>query len=123
MIVVWVKYGKTIAALVIAALTAVQAALSDGHVTTQEGVQIAIAVVTAAGVYLVPAVPRWPWVKTAIGVLLAALNVMTTLIIGGISSGDLVEIALAALTALGVAASPARSESVAPVPPTVPPTA
>lgn len=102
-------YGKVIAALVFAAITAVQAAISDGHLTPTEWVQVAIAVTTAAIVWLVPALPQAPWTKTALGAVLAALNVLVTVIAHGVSAYDLTEIALAVLTALGVGLAPAVS--------------
>ena len=43
----WDRYGKTLAAIIIAVITAAHAALSDQHITTVEWVQIAIA--TALG--------------------------------------------------------------------------
>lgn len=104
-------YGKAIVALAIAGLTALASALTDDHVTAQETVQIAIAATTAASVWLVPAVPQWPWMKTAVAALLAALNVAVTAILGGISGEEWVNIALAALGVLGVSAAPALTTS------------
>ena len=46
-------YAKSIAAAA-GALAVLGYALEDGHVTTQEWVRVAIAVVTAFGVYAVP---------------------------------------------------------------------
>jgi hypothetical protein len=105
----WFKdYGKSIAAVVFALIFAIQSAIFDGHVSTVEGVQIVIAVATAAGVYLVPLHPAWLWSKTAVGVLLAVLNVAVTLIMAGWRAADWTDLILAALTAVGVAATPAR---------------
>lgn len=102
-------YGKALAALALAVATAVQAALSDGHISQQEGVQIAVATVTAIGVWLIPIAPRWPWAKTAVAVLLAVLDALATLIVGGITNSDIPGLILAALTVLTVAGAPARS--------------
>lgn len=102
----WRTYGKGIVAALIAAYTVVQAAISDGRVTTVEGVQIAIATVTAIGVYVLPQHPQADWVKTTLAVLLAILGVVATAIVQGWSWNELI---LAALTALGVSLSPAQS--------------
>ncbi|GGM53114.1 hypothetical protein ACFFX1_55080 [Dactylosporangium sucinum] len=102
----WRKYGKTIAAALVLIVTAVQAALSDGHVTQVEGVQIAIAATNAGLIYLVPNTTRYPWVKLALSALLAVLQLLTTLIIDGVSSADVSALLLAAmLVASGAAPS------------------
>lgn len=112
----WDRYGKAVTALVFAIVTTAHTAYSDRAITQQEGVQIAIAFATTASVWLVPLV-GWPWMKTAVAALLAALNVLATVIIGGISSGDLVELLVAVLTVLSVGLSPAVSNPPAdPVP-------
>ncbi len=112
----WRVYGKAIVATAAMFATGIQAYVSDGHITQQEGVQVAIALFTAFSVWLVP-VLAYPWMKTAIAVVLGVLNVLTTLIVGGISTGDITIMIVAAATAVGV--------GIAPVPPTppAPPTA
>jgi hypothetical protein len=101
-------YGKSIVAALFAFITAIQALVSDGHVTQQEGVQIAIAFFTAVSVYLVPML-GYPWAKTAVAVVLALLNILATAIVGGLNTGDLTGMALAVLTAIGVAGASAVS--------------
>jgi len=105
----WSTYGKAIIAFVFAVVTAVQAAVFDGHISQIEGVQISIAAVTAFVVWLAPRLPHASGIKTAGAVALAALNVLVTVIVGGISQADLTEIILAGLTVLGVGAAPAQS--------------
>lgn len=103
------KYGKTVAAALFAFITAIQAYISDGHVTPQEGVQIAIAAATVVSVWLVP-ILHYPWMKTAMAALLGGLNAAVTLIVGGIDTGDVTIIVLAALSVLAVGVSPAESD-------------
>jgi hypothetical protein len=106
------KYGKALSAVVAAALTVAYGALSgDQHVDPDEGVQIAIAVATAAGVYLVPLAPQYRWGKTAVAVVLSVLQVLTTVILGGLDSNEWIALALAALTVLGVGFTPAASDN------------
>lgn len=102
------KYGKALVAAVFAFVTAIQALVSDGHITQQEGVQIAIAAVTAISVYVVPMI-GYPAAKTIVAVILAVLNVLATAIVGGLDAGDMAGMVIAALTAIGVAGAPARS--------------
>ncbi|GAA2636995.1 hypothetical protein GCM10010399_82680 [Dactylosporangium fulvum] len=102
----WAKYGKTLAAALVLVVTAVQAALSDSRLSDVEGVQIAIAATNAGLIYLVPNTTRYPWVKLALSALLAVLQLLTTLIIDGVSSADVSALFLAALLVLsGVAPS------------------
>lgn len=101
-------YGKALAALVAAGLTAVASALTDNAFTAPEGVQVAIAVATAGGVWLVPNLPQHPAIKTGLAALLAVLNLAVTLITDGITAAEGVNLALAALGVLGVGLSPAR---------------
>jgi len=51
------RYLKSIIATAVAALTALQAAISDERVTNNEWIIIALAALGAAGVYLVPNSP------------------------------------------------------------------
>jgi hypothetical protein len=96
------KYGPALVALVFAGLTALASAMTDGHVDRVEGVQIAIQVATVAGVWLVPIVPGWTHAKTAIALILAALNFATTTIGDGFSGLDWVNLAVAAVGVLAV---------------------
>lgn len=51
------KYGKLIAAAIAAGGIALQVAVTDGQVTPAEGITIALAVLGALGVYVVPNAP------------------------------------------------------------------
>lgn len=106
----WNRYGKAAVAIAAAGLTVAYGALSgDRHIDPDEGVQIAIATTTAVMVYLVPLMPRYRWVKTATAAVLAALQVLTTVILGGLDQSEWIALVLAALTVLGVGAAPATS--------------
>jgi len=108
------RYAKTVAALLVAGLTVLASALTDGYVSTGEGVQIAVAVTTAASVFLVPNVPQWPGLKTVIAVVLAVLNLATTLITDGLSGAEMVNLLLAGLGVIAVYAVPNRPTPVSP---------
>lgn len=103
-------YGKFIVAFLYAVATAAVPIFSgDHHADPSEWVAIAIAVCTAALTWLVPLVPSAPWTKTAIGAVLAGLQVATTVIVGGVDGNDMLLIAFAVLSALGIAITPAAS--------------
>lgn len=105
-------YGKSIfAALYAVAVVAVPLFSGDKHIDPSEGVAIGIAICTAALTYLVPLAPSAPWIKTAVGAVLAGLQVATTVIIGGVDSNDVLLIAFAILSALGIQLAPAVSTS------------
>lgn len=106
------RYGKAIAAVVGAGLTVAYGALNgDQHIDPQEGVQIAIAAATAVGVYLVPLAPQYRWGKTAVAAVLAVLQVLATVILGGLDGSEWIALVLAALTVVGVGVAPAVSDN------------
>lgn len=103
-------YGKSIVAFLYAvAVVAVPLFSGDHHIDPSEGVAIAIAACTAALTWLVPLVPSAPWTKTAIGAVLAGLQVATTVIIGGVDANDWLLIIAAGASTLGIALAPAVS--------------
>ena len=106
------KYGKAVAAIVAALLTALYVALGgDGRIDQEEWVQVAIAVASAVGVWLIPIAPQIRWGKTAVAVVLAVLQLLTTVIIGGIRPDEWIILILAGLQAAGVAVAPAVSDN------------
>jgi len=106
------KYGKALAAIAGAVLTVAYGALSgDQRIESDEAIQIGIAAATAIGVYLVPLTPQYRWAKTAVAVALSVLQVLATVILGGLDSNEWIALLLAALTVLGVGAAPAVSNN------------
>lgn len=104
-------YGKTILAFLYAvATTAVPLYSGDHHIDPSEGVSIAIAFVTAAGVWLFPLAPSATWTKSAAGFLLAGLNVAAVVILDhSIDLEEWMMIGTAALGAIGIKLAPADS--------------
>jgi peptidoglycan/LPS O-acetylase OafA/YrhL len=110
-------YGKAIVAAVYAVLAAaLPLFFGDHHIDPSEGVAIGIAICAALLTYLVPLVPGARWAKTAVGAVLAGLQVAATVIVGGVDSNDLMMIALAVISFLGIAVAPAVSNVGTPVP-------
>jgi len=105
------KYGKAIVAVIIAGITVVYQKLSgDQHIDPAEWVSIAIATITAVGVYIVPMAPHAKWTKTAVAVVLAVLQVLTSAILGGLSLDEILLMVITAAGAAGVYVAPAISE-------------
>lgn len=106
------KYGKSLAAVLTAAVVvAYQAMSGDQHISSVEWVSIAIAGVTAVGVYVIPMSPHAKWAKTAVAVVLAVLQVLVTAILGGIGADELLLMLITAAGAAGVYIAPAITET------------
>lgn len=102
--------GKAVFAFLYAAAAVALPFFDAGGRPDAEGwVQIAIGAVTAFAVYLAPVIPEAPWTKTLIGVSLAGLQVLATIVLGGVNGAELLLIAAAVGGALGIAVAPATS--------------
>jgi hypothetical protein len=92
------KYAKFIVIVVATILSALSAALvGDNAVIPEEWVNVAILGVGAAGVFAAPNV---------LAVLAAGLTVLATVILGGITTAEIIQIVVAGLGALGVYSVP-----------------
>lgn len=109
-------YAKSILAIAAAAIGILVAALADNTVTTAELVNVGIAVVTAVGVYLIPNLPAGParYFKSGVALLGAALTALASFITDGVTTAEWLQIALAALAAIGVYVVP-NGPAVAPI--------
>lgn len=76
-----------------------------------EWVQIFIGLATSLAVYLVPLVPQHTWIKSAIGAVLAGLGALATVLVGGVTGSELLDVAVYALAALGIVIAPATSDT------------
>lgn len=106
-------WAKAIVAAVGAGIIALAAALTDNTVTNPEKVQIAVAVVTSVSVWLTAnvGVPLWSSAKFVTAAVLAGLNAVAGYLAEGdtLSSAMWLNVAIAALTAVGVWAVPNTS--------------
>ena len=101
------NYGKSIAAVVAALLSAAVAAMiGDAVISSVEWVNVAIAGTGAAAVFAAPNVPGARYTKSVLAVLAAVLMLLTSVITDGITPTEWMQLALAALGALGVYAAP-----------------
>jgi hypothetical protein len=107
-------YAKFFAAVVATVLSGVVAALYSGNVVTNtEWVNIAIAAVGACAVFAAPNVPGARYTKSVLAVLTAVLTVLASVILGGVTTTEYIQIAVAALGALGVYAVPNTGDGLA----------
>lgn len=103
-------YWKAFVAVLVTILSAVGAALTgDETISNPEWVNVAIAGVTAAAVFAAPNVPGAKYTKAALAVLGAALAVMASAILGGITYTEWIQIIVAGAGAVGVYAKPNSS--------------
>jgi hypothetical protein len=105
------KYGKALAQVLMAVLVVGAAVTTgDGHVSGEEWFQITIAAGSAVSTYLVPAVPEWPWMKTAIAAVLAGVTTAGSVALDGVSTNDVIVIAIAVFGLAVTAIAPANTE-------------
>jgi len=106
------NYAKALAAVVATVLSGVIAALTgDGVVSTAEWINVAILAAGALAVFTAPNVPGAAYTKSALAVVTAVLTLAVQLIDGGLDLTEWLQLAMAALGALGVYAVP-NSQSV-----------
>ena len=99
--------GKTIAMLAATVASAIIAALTSGiGIDSTEWVNIAIALVTALGVFAAPNVPGAPVTKAILAFLGAVLTLLVNLIAGGVDTAEWLQLLVAGLGAIGVYAAP-----------------
>lgn len=99
-------YRKALVAVVGAVAMALYSAFNgDNHITPEEAINIGIAAFTALQVFItanLPAGTIWNYAKTFTAVALGVLNLLVSEWTGGIDNAEWVNLAIAALTALGV---------------------
>lgn len=110
------RYTKAVVAIIAAVLVVFGAAITDDVVTTLEAVNIAVALVTAIGVYLVPNLPAGPgaYLKAIVAFLGAGGAALVTVLGSGgladVHPSAWVTVFLAALGGVGVYVLPNTDE-------------
>ena len=101
------NYGKAALAVLGTVLSAVIAALvGDAIVSAVEWVNVAIAGTGAAAVFASPNVPGARYTKVILSTLTGVLVLLSSLILGGLDTSEVLQLAVAALTAAGVYMAP-----------------
>lgn len=110
-------YGKTILAFVGAVVMLVYPAVTgDTHLSAQDKIALALAIVQLIGVWLVPLAPQAKWAKTAVSFVLTIGQVAAAGLLGGFSATDVTTLVTAVLTFFGVALAGAVSPTPAGAP-------
>lgn len=99
-------YAKSALAVLVTVVSAIVAAMTDNHVDVGEWINVAIAGVGAAAVFTAPNVPGSMYTKSVLAVLTAVLTALVSFITDGLSTAELLQLAVIGLGALGVYAVP-----------------
>jgi hypothetical protein len=105
------RYGKAAASVAGFVLVAIYSRYTDGRITDQEWVAVAIAGTQGVSIWLLPLAPGMRWGKSAVGVILAVLQALTTLILGGLDTSEIMLLVITGLTAAGIVVAPATSDN------------
>lgn len=89
--------------IVMAILTVVQEATQDNHITAQEWVQVALGALMAFNVWATANLPGYERMKTYVSAAIVVVGALYTYIVGGVSTGEIINMAVLLLAALGVA--------------------
>jgi hypothetical protein len=103
------RFGRTLAAVAAMVAAVVSSAVTDGTITGEEKIQIAVAVTTAILVYVAPNYPGATWIKTAVAMTLAVLSAASAALSGGFSRAEVINIVIAGIGVVAVGAAPSAS--------------
>jgi hypothetical protein len=100
------RYGKFWAAVVTTALTALVTALTDGHVSAEDWIIVAMAAGSALLVVVVPNYPQGSWVekylKSIVTGIMALLAFLVSSLAGGLTASEIIQSIVVVLGAYGV---------------------
>lgn len=86
-----------------AILTVFQEASQDNHITAQEWVQVILGALMAFNVWATANLPGYDKMKTYVSAAIVVFGALYTYIVGGVSTGEIINMGVLALAALGVA--------------------
>lgn len=92
--------------VVMAILTTIQQVNVDDHVTASEWVMVGLQAVMAINVYLTANLPQYSKMKTYVAAVIVVMQLLVTLIDGGLTINEIVNLIIAFVAALGVAFTP-----------------
>jgi len=102
------SHFKALVAVLMAGLVSYQTLATDG-VSVQDWCSIAVAVIGAVGVYLIPNTPALDWAKAGVAVLLAGAQAAVQVSGDGVISGtEWLTVAIAAIGVISVYVAPNR---------------
>lgn len=86
-----------------AILTVFQEASQDNHITAQEWVQVILGALMAFNVWATANLPGYDKMKTYVSAAIVVVGALYTYIVGGVSTGEIINMGVLLLAALGVA--------------------
>jgi hypothetical protein len=97
-------YAKPIGVVVVAVITAVVAALTNDQISAQEWVVIFGVGLSAVGTAIVPNLPSGiaHYAKGAVTFLVAGTATLAVLIVGGLTTAEVLEVLIAAAASVGI---------------------
>lgn len=96
-------WWPVVGTVVMAVLTVIQEATADGSVSAQEWVQVLLGALMAFNVWATANLPGYERMKTYVSAAIVVFGALYTYIVGGVSTAELINMAVLALAALGVA--------------------
>jgi len=93
--------------IVMAILTTVQQAVSnDSRIDAQEWVQVVLQALMAFNVWATANLPQYTRMKTYVAAVIAVVSLLYTVIIGGVSTQEIINLVITFVAALGVTFTP-----------------
>lgn len=89
--------------IVMAILTVFQEASQDNHITAQEWVLVLLGALMAFNVWATANLPGYEKMKTYVSAAIVVFGALYTYIVGGVSTGEIINMGVLLLAALGVA--------------------
>lgn len=112
----WKTHGKTLAmlfaTLLMAGLAAYREFVADGNMTPSEWVLVVVALFTTFTVWAAANISGFDKAKTYVAAAGLVLNLLVSIIVGGITTDEWMLLAVQFLGALGVAGAPAPKQIV-----------
>jgi len=99
---IWPVLGLVIMAI----LTTVQQVNADNHIQAFEWVMVGLQAVMAFNVWATANLPQYTKMKTYVAAVIAVLQLLVTLIDGGLTTNEIINLIITGLAALGVALTP-----------------
>lgn len=88
--------------LVMAVLTTIQDALTDQHIDAQEWVLVILQALMAFNVWATANLPGYEHMKSYVAAAIVVVSTLSSAIVGGLSTPELLNLGIMALSALGV---------------------
>jgi hypothetical protein len=102
----YMAYAKSLLAVLVTAITAIVAAMTDNVITDVEWINVGLAAAGAAAVFAAPNVPGARYTKGILAVITAVLTFFVGAVTDGVSTAEWLQVLVIAAGAVGVIAVP-----------------